>query len=92
MWGVQRQLAKRHGAPLELSCANVCIITFQFKLLYLPLGLYVVLNRGDGENSRMGGVGQYEVGVAKQWRVRATRSSCSSTVASLKLQKLDNFY
>lgn len=35
----KRQLAKRHGAPLELSCANVCIITFQFKLLYLPLGL-----------------------------------------------------
>lgn len=37
--GGKRQLAKRHGAPLELSCANVCIITFQFKLLYLPLGL-----------------------------------------------------
>jgi len=38
VWG-KRQLAKRHGAPLELSCANVCIITFQFKLLYLPLAL-----------------------------------------------------
>lgn len=32
------QLAERHGTALELSCANVCIITFQFKLLYLPGG------------------------------------------------------
>lgn len=68
----QRQLAKRHGAPLELSCANVCIITFQFKLLYLPLSLSLFLSVYPPPQSiplvisQIGKTGQFLLAVAAE--------------------------